>query len=80
MKVKRTPVKNSNPNPPPEKTTYPWDTADPEIIKVFNLRLPKPLKLKLEFIAARSPHSIHRFIMDEVEAAVERELERLKMG
>ncbi|MFP4000031.1 MAG: hypothetical protein ACLFUN_09315, partial [Desulfobacterales bacterium] len=30
--------------------TYPWDDADPEVVKLFNLRLPKPLKLKIEYI------------------------------
>ncbi len=33
--------------------------------------------MKLQFIAERTPHSIHSFIMEAVEGAVERELEKL---
>lgn len=57
---------------------YPWEGTDPEVIKLFNLRLPKPLKLKLEYIAQRTPASIHGFIMEAVEKAVERELKKLE--
>lgn len=62
-----------------EKTKkYPWDDANPEIIKTFNLRLPQPLKMKLDYIVERSPKSMHKFIMDEVEKAVKRELKKLE--
>ena len=60
---------------------YPWDDADPEVVKLFNLRLPKPLKLKIEYIIKNTQHSsIHSFIMGEVEKAVERELKKLEKG
>lgn len=61
--------------------TYPWDDADPEVVKLFNLRLPKPLKLKIEYIINNTMHSsMHSFIMGEVEKAVERELKNLEKG
>ena len=59
-----------------DQKKYPWDNADPEVIKTFNLRLPKPLKMKLDYIVERSPKSLHKFIMDEVEKAVKRELKK----
>lgn len=60
------------------KKPQPWDNADPEIVKLFNLRLPKPLKIKLEYIVQNTLHtSIHSFIMDEVEKAVNKELKKL---
>jgi hypothetical protein len=62
---------------PKRKIVHPWDKADPEVIKVFNLRMPKPLKLKIEYITNRSPLSMHAFIMDAVEKAVSRELKKL---
>ena len=55
----------------------PWSDADERVIKAFNLRLPEPLHTKLQFIAEHTPHSIHSFIMEAVEEAVERELESL---
>ncbi len=61
-----------------ENKKYPWDDANPEVIKTFNLRLPQPLKMKLQYIIERSPKSMHKFIMDEVEKAVKRELKELE--
>ena len=57
------------------KGGYPWDEGDERIIKSFNLRLPEPLHMKLQFIAENTPHSIHSFVMEAVEEAVERALE-----
>lgn len=56
---------------------HPWDEGDERVIKAFNLRLPEPLHMKLQFIAEHTPHSIHGFVMEAVEGAVERELEDL---
>ena len=55
----------------------PWGDADERIKKAFNLRLAEPLHMKLQFIAEHTPHSIHSFVMEAVEEAVERELEDL---
>lgn len=58
----------------------PW--KDPSVrtdmIKAFNLRLPEPLKLKLDYIRARTRVSVHEFIMDALVPAVDREIERLE--
>jgi predicted HicB family RNase H-like nuclease len=56
---------------------HPWDEGDERVIKAFNLRLPEPLHMKLQFIAEHTPNSIHSFIMEAVEEAVERALEDL---
>jgi predicted transcriptional regulator len=48
------------------------------MIKAFNLRLPEPLKLKLDFIRARTRVSVHEFIMEALVPAVDREIERLE--
>jgi predicted HicB family RNase H-like nuclease len=56
---------------------FAWDEGDERIIKAFNLRLPEPLHMKLQFIAEHTPHSIHSFVMAAVEDAVEREIDNL---
>lgn len=58
----------------------PWEApaVRSDVIKAFNLRLPEPLKLKLDFIRARTRVSVHEFIMDALVPAVEREIERLE--
>lgn len=49
-----------------------------DVTKPFNLRLPEPLKLKLDYIRKRTRISVHEFVMDALAPAVEAELERLK--
>ncbi|MGD9508708.1 MAG: hypothetical protein AB7I59_00635 [Geminicoccaceae bacterium] len=49
-----------------------------DVTKPFNLRLPEPLKLKLDYIRARTRISVHEFVMEALVPAVEAELERLK--
>ncbi|MFO7713999.1 hypothetical protein, partial [Desulfosarcina sp.] len=58
-------------------SNFPWAEANERVIKSFNLRLPEPLHMKLQYIADNTPHSIHGFIMEAVEKAIEDELERL---
>lgn len=57
----------------------PWEapTVRADVTKAFNLRLPEPLKLKLDFIRDRTRVSVHEFIMTALAPAVEREVERL---
>jgi hypothetical protein len=50
----------------------------PDVIKTFNLRLPEPLKLKLDFIRAHTRVSVHEFVMAALIPAVDREIERLE--
>jgi len=57
------------------KGGFPWDDANDRVIKAFNLRLPESAHMKLKFIAEKTPHSIHGFIMDAVIEAIEREIE-----
>jgi hypothetical protein len=49
-----------------------------DVTKPFNLRLPEPLKLKLDYIRERTRISVHEFVMAAVVPAVEAELERLR--
>ena len=49
-----------------------------DVTKPFNLRLPEPLKLKLDYIRERTRISVHEFVMEALVPAVEAELERLK--
>jgi len=49
-----------------------------DVTKPFNLRLPEPLKLKLDYIRERTRISVHEFVMEALTPAVEAELERLK--
>lgn len=58
----------------------PWE--DPrvrdDVAKAFNLRLPEPLKLKLDFIREQTRVSVHEFIMTVLVPAVDLEIERLE--
>jgi hypothetical protein len=49
-----------------------------DVTKPFNLRLPEPLKLKLDYIRERTRVSVHEFVMAALVPAVEAELERLR--
>ncbi|MDX6751163.1 hypothetical protein SH611_15215 [Geminicoccaceae bacterium 1502E] len=57
----------------------PWDAPGvrADVTKMFNLRLPEPLKLKLDFIRQTTRISAHEFIMNALVPAVEAEIERL---
>ena len=58
----------------------PWEAAGvrEDVRKPFNLRLPEPLKLKLDFIRKATRISAHEFIMNALLPAVELELKRLE--
>ena len=55
----------------------PWNQADDRIIKAFNLRLTETIHLKLKFIAENTPYSIHSFVMQAVEQAVDKKIDEL---
>ncbi|WP_419662740.1 hypothetical protein Dvar_32140 [Desulfosarcina variabilis str. Montpellier] len=59
------------------KSNLPWADANERVVKSFNLRLPEPVHLKLQYIAENTPYSIHGFIMEVVEEAIEQELKKL---
>lgn len=63
----------ATPAPAPEPA-YPWlsPLVRKDIVKVFNLRVPEPTKLKLQWLAESSPKSMHQIALDAVEAEVER--------
>ena len=58
----------------------PWTHRDvrADVTKPFNLRLPEPVKLKLDFIRRETRISVHEFIMTSLLPAVDAEIERLR--
>jgi hypothetical protein len=58
----------------------PWEAPGvrADVTKPFNLRLPEPLKLKLDHIRVQTRVSVHEFVMAALIPAVEAELERLR--
>lgn len=64
-----------------EKSTPPaegWPWQDPslrsDVHRTFNLRLSEPTKVKLQWLAARSPESMHQIALDAVEAEIDRRI------
>ena len=47
-----------------------------EMLKMFNLRLPEPFKLKLDYIG-KHHHSAHQFCLDVLLPAIDAEIDRL---
>jgi len=60
-----------------EGGNFPWSDADDRIIKNFNLRLPLSWHVKLQFISENSPGSIHSFIMEVLDKAIEEKIDKL---
>ncbi len=62
------------------KSLFPWEQPNvrPDVKKAFILRLPEPLMLKLQFIHEKTEKSMHKFCMEILEPAIEKEVERLK--
>ena len=60
-----------------DATARPPEIDEGEMTRI-NLRLPEPLKLKLDYIRERTRISVHEFVMEALVPAVEAELERLK--
>lgn len=61
---------------------YPWQASGvrSDVIVGFNLRLPEPLKLKLAWIAERTPQSQQQIVREAVEQAVEAKIRELTGG
>lgn len=57
---------------------YPWEAPKlrSDVFKVFNLRLSEPTKAKLQWLAERSPQSMHQIAVEAVEAEIERRIEQ----
>ena len=69
--------------PPPGEDReggLPWEQPGvrADVTKPFNLRLPEPVKLKLDYIRERTRVSVHEFVMSALVPAVEAELDRLR--
>lgn len=62
---------------PAEQGANPWDDANPRIISFFQIRMPEPLKIKIEWLASRhlgeGKGSQHKIAL----AALEREIDRM---
>lgn len=55
----------------------PWDDVDDRVKRIFNLRLPETLYLKLKFISENTPKSMHGFALENLEKAVEEKLDKI---
>jgi hypothetical protein len=49
----------------------------PDIVKVYNLRLPEPYLLKLQYIADNTPGSMQKFCLDALLPAIDAQIEQL---
>ena len=65
------------------EATYPWqrDGVSERVITPFNLRLPEPLKLKLEWVVKNSVeyNSMHDLCIKAVVHKIEEELKNMKI-
>lgn len=61
----------------PAAPTLPWDGANERIVSFFQVRMPEPLKLKIEWLDSRNigkkRRGQHQIVLD----ALEREIDRL---
>ena len=63
---------NAPASPPPHRrvTDHPWDSANPKYKPHVQLRVPEPLKMKLDYLAARHPRG-HKSMQEILIFAVE---------
>ena len=65
---------------PPQENAYPWEaeTVRPDVTKVFNLRLPEDVFLKLKYLADNQKRvSMQSICLDAIEPHIEAEIERI---
>ena len=57
------------------KGGHPWDAGNPRVISFFQIRMPEPLKMKIEFLASKLPGTgkQHKIAL----SALEREIDRM---
>ncbi len=60
-----------------DEGSYPWEDADPRIVKHFNLRLDEPTLEKLRFIAQNVPESMQGWTRKILLAAIEEKIREL---
>ena len=57
---------------------YPWDTADPKTLKIYNLRLPEPMFKKLKFISDSDPFmSMQRFCIETLGPVIDEKIKEM---
>lgn len=58
----------------------PWEGADPKFIHYFQIRMPKPLNLKLQWLVDNSVgrHSMHSIALEAVESVVDARIAEIK--
>ena len=57
--------------------SYPWDEANPRIVKHFNLRLDEPTLEKLRYIAQHVPESMQGWARKILIAAIDEKIREL---
>lgn len=64
----------------PVKEAYPWETANPKIIKFVQVRTPEPLLNKLDYIKANTlgNNGRHEIILQILELAADKMIEEIK--
>ena len=71
---------SEEPRPSPPAGPLPWE--DPavreDVKKLFSLRLPEPLMLKLQYISSVTGRSMHQYVLEHLEPAIEEEVRRLR--
>lgn len=56
------------------KSKNPWDGANDNVTKTFNLRLPETLYEKLKYLAETGPESMHSIAFDAVKVEIEKRI------
>lgn len=66
----------------PQSEAYPWQAPHvrADVRKVFNVRLTEPAYLKLQWLASRSPESMHDIVHAAVGAEIDRRLTAIGVG
>jgi len=58
-----------------ELTLLPWEEAREDVTKVFNLRIPEPVFLKLKHIAENSKYSMQSFCLERLIPEIDEKVE-----
>lgn len=66
----------------PAKESYPWDEANPKVMKFVQVRMPEDLHAKLAWIKANSigVPSVHDLMLNAIASDADQRIERIKKG
>ena len=66
----------------PAKESYPWDDANPKVMKFVQVRMPEDLHAKLAWIKANSigVPSVHDLMLSAITADADSRIARIKKG